>query len=89
MNADNRLRANIVKELGQDHALDHGHIAVEVCRGVVRLSGHVATKFEKRRATAIAERMTGAGAVINSLKICPPSVRRPPTGQSSDHAPRT
>ncbi len=80
MDTDSCIRTNIVKELGQEPVLAHSHIAVEVCRGMVRLSGHVATLIEKRCAAGIAERLAGSGAIINSLKICPPSPIEPTPG---------
>lgn len=76
MDSDSSIRTHIIKGLGQEPTLDHSHIAVEVCQGVVRLSGQVATQVDKSYAADIAKRMAGIGSIINGLKVCPPSSGR-------------
>jgi osmotically-inducible protein OsmY len=66
---DLKLKHNVEAELEWDPEVDARKIAVAATEGVVTLSGHVRSYFEKWRAEKIAKRIHGAYAVANEIDV--------------------
>jgi hyperosmotically inducible protein len=66
---DRQLRQDILDELELEPALNAKHIGIAVSRGVVTLTGHVATLGEKVAAEAIVRRVEGVRAITEDLAV--------------------
>jgi len=62
-------RQNVLDELEFEPAIDAAHIGVAVDKGVVILSGHVASYSEKLAAIAAARRVRGVRAIADELQV--------------------
>lgn len=67
--SDDRIRDDINDRLTDDGWIDASDIEVSVSGREVTLSGHVATREEKRRAEDIAEGVSGVTHVQNNLRV--------------------
>jgi osmotically-inducible protein OsmY len=66
---DITLRQNIIDELEFEPAVNAAQIGVAVEKGVVSLSGHVASYAEKLAAEKAAKRVKGVRAIAEGLKV--------------------
>jgi len=67
--SDSRIQEDINDRLTDDGWIDASDIEVSVSGREVTLSGHVASRDEKRRAEDIAEGVSGVGHVQNNLRV--------------------
>jgi osmotically-inducible protein OsmY len=75
MMSDLELRQDILDELEYEPSVDAAHIGATVEKGVVTLSGHVATYAEKIAAVAAARRVKGIRAIVDHIETRYPSVK--------------
>jgi osmotically-inducible protein OsmY len=66
---DKQLQQSVDEELAWDPSITSAHIGVTARDGVVTLSGHVPSYWEKRAAEAAASRVKGAKAVVEEIKV--------------------
>ncbi len=66
---NSELLADVQEELEWEPELEADHVAVSVNDGAVTLAGHVPSYFEKTRAVAITERVSGVKAVADELEV--------------------
>ncbi len=67
--SDTRILEDVNDRLSDDPMLDASDIEVAVSKAEVTLSGHVSSRFDKRRAEDLAERVSGVLHVQNNLRI--------------------
>ena len=67
--SDTRILEDVNDRLSDDPALDASDIEVAVSKAEVTLSGHVSSRFDKRRAEDLAERVSGVSHVQNNLRV--------------------
>jgi osmotically-inducible protein OsmY len=70
------LRQDILDELNFDPEVQSAHIGVAVDKGVVTLTGHVATYAEKLAADAAVRRVKGVRAVAEELEVRVPNHKK-------------
>ena len=70
MKTDAVLKQDIVAELDWDPAVDPEHVGVAVDRGVVTLSGHVATYSQKWAIQKAVRRVAGVKAIALDVEVC-------------------
>ena len=68
---DRALRQNIVDELDFEPSIDAAQIGVAVERGVVTLTGHVATYAEKVTAEDVVWRVKGVRGIAQEIEVRP------------------
>ena len=68
---DRALRQNIVDELDFEPSIDAAQIGVAVERGVVTLTGHVATYAEKATAEDVVWRVKGVRGIAQEIEVRP------------------
>jgi osmotically-inducible protein OsmY len=66
---DKQLQQSVTEELAWDPSIMSAHIGVTAREGVVTLSGHVPSYWEKRSAEAAASRVKGVKAVVEEIKV--------------------
>jgi osmotically-inducible protein OsmY len=73
MNAriDGEVKQEVEAELRCHPDVDESHIAVEVVRGVVRLSGYVRSLLDKYGAEDAVRRVAGVNTVANDTIVYP------------------
>jgi osmotically-inducible protein OsmY len=76
---DSELQRTVLDELKWEPSVNATHIGVSVKNGIVTLSGHVPSYWQKYGAEKAAKRVYGVTAVANEL-----SVKLPGSSQSSD-----
>lgn len=81
MKTDSEIQNDVIDELKWDPAVNHEHIGVAVNDGIVSLTGHVPSYFERFSAERAALRVTGVKAVAQELKV-----RVPGTAVEDDEA---
>lgn len=69
MSNDKQLKQDVMAELAWEPSVNTAHIGVTACDGVVTLSGHVETYFEKRAAESAAGRVKGVKAVVEEIEV--------------------
>jgi osmotically-inducible protein OsmY len=69
MDTDRKIQSDVQSELGWEPSIDEAKIGVAVDKGVVTLSGEVATFAEKYQAENAALRVRGVHAVANELLV--------------------
>ena len=69
MTADNELQQSILDELRDEPSVDAAQIGVAVEKGVVSLTGSVATYAEKLLAEDTVKRVFGVRAVANDITV--------------------
>jgi osmotically-inducible protein OsmY len=67
--SDDRIRDDVNDRLTDDPHIDASDIEVSVSNREVTLSGHVASRFEKRHAEDLAESVSGVAHVQNNLRV--------------------
>ncbi len=67
--ADVDLKEEVEAELRCNPDVDETHIAVEVMRGAVRLSGYVRNPFDKYGAEDAVRRVAGVHTVANDIIV--------------------
>ena len=76
MNKDKDLQELVIAELDWEPGVDTAHIGVIAEKGVVTLTGHVASYAEKRLAEETASRVTGVEAVADEIEVRLPSDKK-------------
>ena len=71
-----QLRQNVVDELEYEPSIDAAHIGVAVDKGVVTLTGHVATYAQKHAAIAAVRRVKGVRAIAEEIQVRYPSHKK-------------
>ena len=71
-----QLRQGVVDELEFEPSVDAAHIGVAVEKGVVTLTGHVASYAEKQAAIAAVRRVKGVRAIAEEIEIRYPSDKK-------------
>jgi len=64
-----QLRQNVIDELEYEPSVDAAHIGVAVDKGVVTLTGHVASYAEKQAAIAAVRRIKGVRAIAEEIEV--------------------
>ena len=73
---DLQLRQDVVDELEYEPSIDAAHIGVAVDKGVVTLTGHVASYAEKQAAIAAVRRIKGVRAIADEIEVRYPSDKK-------------
>lgn len=68
---DKDLRQNIVDELDFEPSVDSADIGVAVANGVVTLTGHVPTYFQRAKAEDVVRRVRGVRGIAQEIEIRP------------------
>jgi osmotically-inducible protein OsmY len=79
MKTDSELQRQIQDELKWEPSLNAAHIGVAVNDGIITLSGHVLSYWEKIAAERAAKRVQGVKAIVNELEV-----KLPGTSQTTD-----
>jgi len=66
---DKQLQQSVTDELAWEPSVTSAHIGVTAKDGVVTLSGHVPSYWEKRSAEAAASRVKGVKAVVEEINV--------------------
>ena len=66
---DKQLQQAVIDELDWEPSVDASHIGVTASNGVVTLSGHVPTYWEKRAAERAAQRVKGVKAIVEEIDV--------------------
>jgi osmotically-inducible protein OsmY len=69
MNTDHKLKTDVLAELAWEPSVSADHIGVTAKDGVVTLTGHVDTYWQKHAAEAAAGRVQGVRAVAEEIEI--------------------
>jgi osmotically-inducible protein OsmY len=72
MKTDLETQKDVLTELMQDPHIHASHIGVEVSNGVVTLSGHVESYYEKWKAEKAAKQVKGVHALAQEIKVILP-----------------
>jgi len=73
---DKQLRQNVLDELEFEPSIDAAHIGVAVDDGVVTLSGHVSSYFEKLAAEQAVRKIKGVRAIAQEIEVRYPSDKK-------------
>jgi osmotically-inducible protein OsmY len=73
MKTDHQLRRDVEEELGWEPSVHAEHIGVSAQDGVVELSGHVESYYEKWAAERAALRVDGVSGIASEIKVELPS----------------
>lgn len=74
MKTDKELQQDVMDELIWEPSIDSAHIGVTASKGVVTLTGHVASYAEKVAAEKAAKRVKGVHAVAQEIDVVFPSM---------------
>lgn len=74
--SDLTLRNDVLDELGFEPSVGAANIGVTAAQGVITLTGHVASYFEKQAAVDAARRVTGVKAVADEIQVRFPSDKK-------------
>lgn len=74
--SDLTLRSNILDELDYEPSVDAANIGVAASKGVVTLTGHVASFAEKQAALAAVRRVIGVRAIADEIEVRYPSNKK-------------
>ena len=69
MKTDSELQRDVLDELKWEPSVNAAHIGVAVNDGIVTLSGHVTSYWEKYAAERAAKRVYGVKAVANEIDV--------------------
>ena len=72
MKTDLEIQKDVLTELMQDPHIHASHIGVEVSNGVVTLSGHVESYYEKWKAEKATKRVKGVYALAQEINVILP-----------------
>ena len=67
--SDKQLQQSVIDELAWEPSVASEHIGVTATKGVVTLSGHVPSSWEKRAAQTAASRVKGVKAVVEEIEV--------------------
>lgn len=73
MNTDHKLKTDVLAELTWEPSVNADHIGVTAKDGVVTLTGHVDTYWQKHAAESAAGRVLGVKALVEEIEIRLPS----------------
>lgn len=73
---DLQLRQDVVDQLEYEPSIDAAHIGVAVEKGVVTLTGHVASYAEKQAAITAVRRVKGVRAIAEEIEVRYPSDKK-------------
>lgn len=68
---DNDLRKTVIDELEFQPSIDAAHIGIAVDDGIVTLTGHVPTYYEKRTAERVVARIKGVRGIAQEIEVRP------------------
>ena len=69
MKTDSELQRDVLDELKWEPSVNSAHIGVAVNDGIVILSGHVPSYWERYAAERAAKRVYGVKAVVNEIDV--------------------
>jgi len=69
MNDDRKLQQQVQDEIAFDPTVNAAHVGVTADKGIVSLSGHVASLAEKQAAERAARRVRGVKAIASELEV--------------------
>lgn len=69
MNNDHKLKTDVLAELAYEPSISADHIGVTAKDGVVTLTGHVDTYWQKRAAETAAGRVKGVQAIAEEIEV--------------------
>jgi osmotically-inducible protein OsmY len=69
MITDHSVKANVLAELAWEPRVDADHIGVTARDGVVTLSGHVESYWQKRAAEEATARVKGVKAIVEAIEV--------------------
>ena len=72
MKTDLEIQQDVLIELRQDPHIQASHIGVEVSNGIVTISGHVASYYEKWKAEKATKRVKGVNALAQEINVILP-----------------
>ena len=70
---DKQLQQSVIDELAREPSVNASQIGVAVLNGVVTLSGHVPTYWQKGSAEMAAQRVRGVKAIVEEIEVQPRS----------------
>jgi len=76
MKSDSEVQRDVLDELKWEPNLDAAHIGVAVNDGIVTLTGHVTSYWERYLAERTAKRVNGVKAVVNEIEVRLPGISR-------------
>jgi len=76
MKTDSELQRDVLDELKWEPSINAAHIGVSVKDGIVTLSGHVDSYWERFMAERAAKRVRGVKAIVNELEVVLPGISR-------------
>jgi len=76
MKSDSEVQRDVLDELKWEPNLDAAHIGVAVNDGIVTLTGHVTSYWERYLAERTAKRVNGVKAVVNEIEVRLPGISK-------------
>jgi osmotically-inducible protein OsmY len=76
MKTDSELQRDVLDELKWEPSINAARIGVSVKDGIVTLSGHVDSYWERFMAERAAKRVRGVKAIVNELEVVLPGISR-------------
>jgi osmotically-inducible protein OsmY len=76
MKTDSELQRDVLDELKWEPSINAAHIGVSVKDGIVTLSGHVDSYWERFMAERAAKRVRGVKAIANEIEVVLPGISR-------------
>ena len=76
MKTDSELQRDVLDELKWEPSINAAHIGVSVKDGIVTLSGHVDSYWERFMAERAANRVRGVKAIANEIEVVLPGISR-------------
>jgi len=76
MKTDSELQRDVLDELKWEPSINAAHIGVSVKDGIVTLSGHVDSYWERFTAELAAKRVRGVKAIANEIEVVLPGISR-------------
>ena len=69
MSVDRQLQESVLEQFAWEPSINAAHLGVTANDGIVTLSGHVESYFQKRAAEKAAARVKGVKAVVEEIKV--------------------
>jgi osmotically-inducible protein OsmY len=76
MKTDSELQRDVLDELKWEPSINAAHIGVSVKDGIVTVSGHVDSYWERFMAERAAKRVRGVKAIANEIEVVLPGISR-------------
>jgi type II secretory pathway predicted ATPase ExeA len=83
---DKPLRQTIVDELDFEPSVDAANIGVAVDKGIVTLTGHVASYAEKVAVERAVQRVNSVRAIAEKIEVCYPIDKQTADDQTAERA---